>query len=91
METLKAQLLPEFDNLAAQHKDLQQRDTDRMAAFDTINSQMAPALTQLVAACATLSAEENRALCQLLPAPGPRTVDMVNQINMELAGKVAQP
>ena len=86
LDTLKAQLDPEFENLKAEFEKLQQREADRAAAFQAIHQRLAAALAQLVLACAPLSAAEFAASCHLPPAPGPRSADLIAQINANIAG-----
>lgn len=88
LDTLKAQLAPEIEHSETELLKLQQRETERAKAMDAINPRLTAALGQLTFACATMSAEEFAASCHLPPAAGPRSAEMVAQLNAAMAGKV---
>lgn len=87
LDTLRAQLEPEHTNLEEQLRKLKQRTIDAKQAMDTIQTHLTTGLQHLTFACATLSAEEFAASCRVPPAPGPRTVTMVAQMNADIAGR----
>jgi hypothetical protein len=86
LDALKAQMLPEFDNLEAQRQDLQRRDTERAAAWTALEGRFTPLLQRLVILCAAMTPAERATSCRLPPAPGPRTAPIVDQVNAALAG-----
>lgn len=83
---LLAQLNPENDNLKAELSKLQQRETDRSSEMEKLQASLADGLKHLTFACAMMSAQEFAADCHLPAAPGPRTADMVANLNHSIAG-----
>ena len=83
---LIAQLQPEDDNLKADLSKLQQRETDRSSEMDKLQQRLSDGLKHLTFACAMMSAQEFAADCHLPPAPGPRTIDLVANLNHSIAG-----
>lgn len=83
---LLAQLNPEDDNLKAELAKLQQRETDRSSEMDKLQASLTDGLKHLTFACAMMSAQEFAADCHLPPAPGPRTADLVANLNHNIAG-----
>ncbi len=86
LTALLTQLQPEDDNLKAELAKLQQRETDRSSAMDKLQPRLTDGLKHLTFACAMMSAQEFAADCHLPPAPGPRTADMVTNLNHSIAG-----
>ena len=85
-DRLIAQLEPEEDNLKTELLKLQQRDTDRLSALNQLQKRLSDGLKHLTFACAMLSPNEFAAQCRLPPAPGPRTADLVANLNGTVTG-----
>ena len=90
LDTLKAQLQPELESVQAQAAEIQRRGAESDAVVDTLKEELTVGLTHLVLACLELPLDQQKQLCQLPPAPGPRTLDMVAEMNAELSGDLLQ-
>lgn len=86
LESQKAQMIPESDALEAQRLELQRRETERETAWTGLEGTLSTILPRLIALCATMTPAEQALSCRMPTAPGPRTADMINEMNATLAG-----
>ena len=87
---LMRQLDIERDGYSAQLQELQARDTRRQQAAQPILKRMESGLIQLFTVCMGMTLAEQRQLCQMPSAPGPRTRPIVEQMNATLVAEVAK-
>ena len=90
LDTLFAQLEIEFDASDAQGRELQARETERANAYQQLDAQLSALLPRLIGFCATMTPDEQRSMCRLPPAPGPRTQPLVDEISSTLSGAFGQ-
>lgn len=89
LDTLMRQLDIERQGVLEQINELQRRDTARQQKFTALQSRLDPAILHLVTACFTLSLEDQKAHCHMPAAPGPRTREMVANMERALVGGAA--
>lgn len=84
LDTQKAQLEPERAALEQLSLDLQLRSTDQEAQWLDLAQEMQMGLSRLVIVCSQMSLAQQAEYCHIPPAPGVRTIPVVDQINAEL-------
>lgn len=90
LDTLMSQLDLEWDASDEQGRQLQARETERATAYQQLDVQLSALLPRLIGFCATMTPEEQRAMCRLPRAPGPRTQSLVDELNSTLSGAFGQ-
>ena len=90
LDTLMSQLDLEYDASDAQARELQTRETERANAYQQLDEQLSSFLPRLIGFCATMTPDEQRAMCRLPPAPGPRTQPLVDDLSGTLSGAFGQ-
>ncbi len=88
--TLIRQLDLEREGFQAQLAELQARDTRRQQAAQPMLKRLETGVVQLVTSCISMTLPEQRELCHLPSAPGPRTAPMISQMNATLRGELAK-
>lgn len=82
MQTLQNQLDLEFSNLDQQRAVLQSRHDTLNQQYEALKEELVSDVGTLVNACVS----EQIQACSLPPAPGPRTAELVANMNKSLAG-----
>ncbi len=90
LDTLMSQLDLEYDASDAQGRELQARATERANAYQQLDEHLGALLPRLIGFCATMTLDEQRAMCRLPPAPGPRTQPLVDELNSTFSGAFGQ-
>lgn len=90
LDTLKAQLQPEWQDLEQQAANLDRRSAVRAQEWTGFEGEMTSGLVRLTVVCAEMPLPEQGQNCHLPQAPGPRTVSMVQDLNEALNATLAE-
>lgn len=90
LDVLLAQLMPERQAYFDQGAVVQRRDIDRQKRNQALMGRFQTAMVRLVTACIALPLADQKALCHLPPAPGPRTRTMVASMEAALTDQLAK-
>ncbi|MBA4164873.1 MAG: hypothetical protein C0510_09650 [Erythrobacter sp.] len=90
LDTLKAQLEPEGAALLQIATELDRRSTARDQEWTGLEGELTNGMVSLDKVCMQMPLSEQGQYCHLPPAPGPRTLPMVQDLNEALNASLAE-